>query len=592
MKTLLRLFGLLASLYITWVSGEPWPYPMDKTIIGDLVFLGYDGRKSPITFETMGWTSDILEDAFDRYKSILMDPRSHMEYEMNVTAPEKLMDGANRIDKVVVYVQTYDQTLDMFTSETYSLRVDSPTIVITSQTVYGAVRALETLAQSCHVLKRVSWKNRLEHHHHHHHHHHHDEHVFENVIVLNETAIYDSPRFRHRGLMVDTARHFLPIHVLKTHLDAMVMTKMNVLHWHMTDDESFPFVSEEVPGLAEAGAFGPAMQYTGDEIEDVIRYARKRGIRVIVEIDSPGHTGSFAKSHPEMMISCGKASDQKGYPSMSPAAEETYDVMWRLFREVARIFPDRALHFGGDEIDDACWKHSSKMKKAGFDTPRAVAYHVGRLMEFASTLGKVPVIWGDLFDRLMSDSHHDTMNNNSILPPTTIVQLWTWNKDLSKESDASYWLQALKRITKTHRAILSSPWYINLASKGTESWKEYWSVEPLDFEAGLDQKDMVLGGEAVAWGEHIDATNSITATWPLAAAVGERLWSPESLTDIKSAQSRIDRVHCRMLARGIQAAPVQPGECPLITTRGHDASYDDDTRAMNAVSISDRIVEQ
>jgi hexosaminidase len=150
-----------------------------------------------------------------------------------------------------------------------------------------------------------------------------------------------------------------------------------------------------------------------------------------------------------------------------------------------------------------------------------------------------------------------------------------------QKMNTTFWLEELKRITKTHRAILSSPWYINLAPLGPGSWEQYWSVEPLAFSADIDQKDRVLGGEAAAWGEHIDATNSISSTWPLAAAVGERLWSPASLTDKSSAKRRIHRVRCRMVARGIPAAPTEPSECPLIYPDEEIVQHDKD----NQVSV-------
>eukprot|EP00890_Picochlorum_soloecismus_P006762 jgi/Picsp_1/910/NSC_04395-R1_hexosaminidase b len=569
------------------VLAEPWPYPMEKTIIGHLIFLGFPekerGREfDGLEFEVKGWQSDVLEQAFERYREILTNPANHMEYEMEVQAPGKLMDVSNRIEKIVVYVQSYDQTLDIYTSETYSLRIDSPTIVITSQTVYGALRGLETLAQSCHVLTRVehdiddrtassiagedAQKNR---HHHHHHHHHHRRAVFRNVIVLNETAIYDSPRFRHRGLLIDIARHYLPVDLIKQHLDAMVMAKLNVMHIHFSDDQSFPFKGKAVPELGDSGAFSTRMQYTPEMIEEIVTYARLRGIRVVPEFDSPGHTGAFAKSHPEIMALCDGSNQQQKYPAMSPAVDKSYEILWQLFREVSTLFPDRAIHFGGDEIDDTCWLQNDAirewMRKKGFgeSTSLAFQYHISQLMAFSSSLGKVPTLWGDVFDRLMSNRDTNVLN----LPATTIIQVWKWSDNMSnrmQKINTTFWLEELKRITTTHRAILSSPWYINLAPLGSGSWEQYWSVEPLAFSADIDQKDRVLGGEAAAWGEHIDATNSISSTWPLAAAVGERLWSPASLTDKNSAKRRIHRVRCRMIARGIPAAPTEPSQCPLI----------------------------
>ena len=538
---------------------EPWPYPMDKSIVGDLLYLaGGESSQEELEFETVGWTSDVLENAFERYREILSDPTYHMEYEMNVEYPKELMDPSNMIRKVVVYVQTYDQTLDVYASESYSLTLSAPTVVIQAQTVYGAIHALETLSQSCHVLPYVEYdegsgdgankKHKKRHH----------RTSFHNVIVLNETAIYDAPRFRHRGLLLDTARHYLPPQLIKTHLDAMVMTKMNVLHWHMSDDESFPFRGEDavVQELADGGAFSSRMVYTSDVVDDIVQYARLRGIRVIVEFDTPGHTGSISKSRPEVMVDCSRSTDQQGYPSISPVHEDTYDILWRLFRDASKRFPDRAMHFGGDEIDVQCWKEDERIQEwmskqgCGDDISQVVKYYMGRIMEFAESLGKVPIVYNDLLARVTDD----------VLPPTTVVHLW------DPIGENSSWQEELEKITRTHRAILSSPFYIDHASRGVDSWKDFWSVEPIQFSesAGIDQKDRVLGGEVAAWSERIDATNSISSTWPLAAAVGERLWSPATVTDKQDAERRMFRIRCRMLARGIQASPTMPKECPLI----------------------------
>jgi hexosaminidase len=542
---------LLLLLLPVCVLGEPWPYPMEKRIIGDLLYLANPayGNHAGLSFESVGWKSDLLDQAFERYSRILSDPSMHMEYEMNVDIPEDLMDSDTRIEKVVVYVQSYDQTLDVYTSETYSLRISAPAVVIQSQTVYGAIRALETLSQSCHVIRHVKTDGYT------HHHHHHSRDGAQNVIVLNETAIYDSPRFRHRGLLIDTARHYLPLYIIKTHMDAMVMTKMNVLHWHISDDESFPYVSQSVPELANAGSFSPDMQYTDDMVEDIVQYGNARGIRVIVEFDSPGHTGAISKSHPEIMASCPHGSP----PTLSPAYNP-YDIVWRVFRDMSRVFPDRAMHFGGDEINLECWRQDetthSWMKDKGFDVTLAVEHHVKRIMEFAQAMGRIPILYNDLYNLLPKDT--------SVLPPTTVVHVWS-------PIGSDHWQQELKRVTKNHRAILSSPWYLDHATRGIDSWRDFWSIDPLEpySRSSPDQKDRVLGGEAMAWGEHVDATNAISSTWPLAAAVGERLWSPSSLQDIEDATRRMFRIRCRMIARGIDASPTQSGECPLISVENH-----------------------
>lgn len=116
-------------------------------------------------------------------------------------------------------------------------------------------------------------------------------------------------------------------------------------------------------------------------------------------------------------------------------------------------------------------------------------------------------------------------------------------------------------MTSTHRAILSAPWYLNLDGGVSGAWERYWSVEPLGFSGSVEQKSNVIGGEACVWGELVDATNAIQKTWPHAASVAERLWSDEGVRDVDDAYRRLQAFRCRLLARGIRAAPVGPGFC-------------------------------
>lgn len=111
-------------------------------------------------------------------------------------------------------------------------------------------------------------------HHHHHHHHHHKKHKHKQVVVINETNIYDKPRFVHRGLLIDTARHFLPKKIIKAQLDAMAMAKLNVLHWHIIDDQSFPYNAKGISKLSEMGAFSKSAVYTSKDVQDIVSYGK------------------------------------------------------------------------------------------------------------------------------------------------------------------------------------------------------------------------------------------------------------------------------------------------------------------------------
>ena len=512
-----------------------------------------------------------------------------------------------------VFVVSSDQSLGLQDSETYTLRVNAPTTIIHATNVFGALRAMESLFQLATEIRLSDDddnddddgdNNDLAHVHpevaealafnRHHRHHRGKWRHGSRLVIINETSVWDSPRFRHRGLLIDTARHYLPTSIIKTHLDAMEASKMNVLHWHLTDDESFPLATSQTPELARCGAFSTAATYTSDDVDEVVEYARARGIRVIPEIDTPGHVASWARAHPEIVTRCGGGSEAPRLGPLNPAENGTYTVLWQLLREVASLFPDAFMHVGGDEVEVGCWLQDPGVvawmeeQEFGRDVGKVLEYHMQRVIGLAEAAGKEAIVWQDVMDE-------EGWGVGEGLPKSTIVQVWKWSKDLvgggdkgagkssrrksrralhmasktssslyasSTQGDSSYWLSELAHVTKTHRAILSAPWYINLAPSGDASvWKSYYTVEPLDFKAGIDQKDMVIGGEACVWGEQVDETNSVSKTWPLAAAVAERLWSEEQVRDVEEAEDRLRAFRCRLLARGVEAAPLWPDYC-------------------------------
>lgn len=128
----------------------------------------------------------------------------------------------------------------------------------------------------------------------------------------------------------------------------MVYNKLNVFHWHIVDDHSFPYESLTFPELSREGAYAPNMVYTQTRIQEIIEYARLRGIRTLVEFDSPGHTRSWGISHPEILTACeGVYTDKLG--PIDPSREEAYTFMEQLLAEIVRVFPDEYVHLGGDE---------------------------------------------------------------------------------------------------------------------------------------------------------------------------------------------------------------------------------------------------
>ena len=389
-----------------------------------------------------------------------------------------------------------------------------------STTVFGIIRALETLGQ----LLEFGWMNNSN-----------------AVFVVRDLplSIVDKPAFPYRGLMIDTARHYLPMELILDNLDAMAMNKMNVLHWHISDSQSFPYSSKSLPELAEQGAYHPKRIYTSQDVQTVVQEAYLRGIRVIPEIDMPGHTNAIAASHPEIMSHCPDPSEP-----MNPTVPETYQFISDIYQDLDENFPDEMVHLGGDEVQlsEACWLTDPSIAKwmenhgMGNRTVELYEYFEIHLLESISGLHKTPIVWQEVF------------NLNLTIPKNTIIDVW-------KGFDR-YTIQ--NATNQGHRVILSGCWYLDHLD---QTWQKFYECDPLNFTSA--NKELMIGGHASMWGEHCDASNFVSRVWPRASSAAERLW--HGTKDKKAADSVAQRIHnfrCRMLRMGFAAGPTGPGVCP------------------------------
>ncbi|XP_010723871.1 beta-hexosaminidase subunit beta [Meleagris gallopavo] len=327
----------------------------------------------------------------------------------------------------------------------------------------------------------------------------------------------------------------------------MAFNKFNVLHWHIVDDQSFPYQSVSFPELSNKGAYSYNHVYTPTDVRLVIEYARLRGIRVIPEFDTPGHTQSWGKGQKDLLTPCYSGEQPSGsFGPVNPILNSTYDFMATLFKEISSVFPDAYIHLGGDEVSFNCWESNPEvkdfMKKQGFgiDYAKLESYYVQKILDIVSSYNKGYVVWQEVFD------------NNAELKPDTVVEVWMANN----------YAHELSRVTRAgYTAILAAPWYLDYISYG-QDWTKYYRVEPLNFPGSEKQKRLLIGGEACLWGEYVDATNLTPRLWPRASAVGERLWSSKNVTNLQDAYRRLSNHRCRMLSRGIAAEPLFVGYCP------------------------------
>lgn len=406
-------------------------------------------------------------------------------------------------------------------AENYTLNIALPKAVLSASSGVGVLRGLETF---CQMVQQDSYQGPLS--------------------VL-EAKITDYPRFGFRGLLVDTSRHFLPLDVLRQHVDAMLYNKMNVLHWHIVDGNSFPYQSKVFPKLSQTAAYTDREVYTIEDIQDFVEFSRLRGVRVLPEFDTPGHVfPSWGHGYPEVVTKCADGSTGP----LRVDLNSTYDFLTKLFSEIGQVFPDSYLHLGGDEVDFGCWKSNPDvaafMQAHGFDGAGLENYYEGRLLDLVGKLGKSYVVWQEIF------------NNGVHVKPDTVIDVW-------KGFDQKTLAQAT---AQNFTVIVSGGWYLDDgdgACCAFDGWK-FYAQDPANFDGGAqaEASGRLLGGKACMWGEHVDATNSISRIWPRASTVGERLWSDASAKDVPSATPRLKSFRCSLVNRGISAEPVDPGFCP------------------------------
>uniref|UniRef100_A0A8R7K4Z0 beta-N-acetylhexosaminidase n=1 Tax=Triticum urartu TaxID=4572 RepID=A0A8R7K4Z0_TRIUA len=269
----------------------------------------------------------ILADAFRRMVAVIQ-----LDHAINGS-----YHGLPVLAGVNVAVRSPDDELKFGVDESYKLTVPatgSPLYArIEAQTVFGAFHALETFSQLCYF-----------------------------DFVLSVTGLHwapwtivDKPRFPYRGLLIDTARHYLPVPVIKSVIDSMVYSKLNVLHWHIVDEQSFPLEIPSYPKLSN-GAYSYSEKYTINDAIDIVQYAEKRGVNVLAEIDVPGHAGSWGV----------------GYPSLWPSAtcqqpldvsnDFTFKVIDGILSDFSKVFKFKFVHLGGDEVDTSCWTTTPRIK--------------------------------------------------------------------------------------------------------------------------------------------------------------------------------------------------------------------------------------
>jgi hexosaminidase len=345
-------------------------------------------------------------------------------------------------------------------------------------------------------------------------------------FAASSVAIQDKPRFPWRGLMIDVSRHFIPLDVLKRNLDGLEAVKMNVFHWHLSENQGFRAESKKFPRLHTLGSDG--LYYTQDEIRDLIAYARDRGIRVVPEFDMPGHSTAWFVGHPELASGPGPYEIERRWgvfdPAMDPTNEKTYKFLDDFIAEMTKLFPDHYFHIGGDEVNGKEWDANLKVqefkKSHNLATNEALqAYFSERIQAIVTKHGKAVIGWDEVFI--------------PGVPKDIVIQSWRGQESLARAAGEGY------------HGILSNGYYLDLGWSAAR----HYAVDPMSGSAATltpEQQQLILGGESCMWTEYVNAENIDSRIWPRNAAIAERLWSPQSVTEVASMYARLHAVSAQL----------------------------------------------
>ncbi|OAE35459.1 hypothetical protein AXG93_2587s1750 [Marchantia polymorpha subsp. ruderalis] len=448
--------------------------------------------------------SHVLEESFERYIAHIF---VHLTEKDVVSKIKRRKWGGETLQKLVVNVVSDDETLQLGTDESYTLQV--PAEGKTSEAYLELTRVRQ-------IDKKSS--------------------------VLFSAGCNGIWGVAGPG---DTSRHYLPVETIKKIIDSMAFAKLNVLHWHIVDTQSFPLEIPSYPDLWK-GAYSKAERYTMDDARNIVEYARRRGINIMPELDSPGHAASWGVGYPKLWPS------RDCQQPLDISSKLTFEVIAGILADFRNVFPFKLMHLGGDEVDTSCWNNTPHvndwLEKRNLSAHDGYASFVLEVQKLAIALDWAPVNWEEPFNEF-----------GNLLHPDTVVHEWLSN-DLVP-----------KIIATGRQCIVSNQdvWYLDHLDV---PWELFYLNEPLTDLNSAEQQRLVIGGEVCMWGETADPSDIEATIWPRAAAAAERLWSPvHSANSTATARARLSRFRCLLNERGVGAGPVrnyyaregpyEPGSC-------------------------------
>ncbi|XP_015108847.1 chitooligosaccharidolytic beta-N-acetylglucosaminidase isoform X2 [Diachasma alloeum] len=464
-------------------------------------------------------------------------------------------DGVGSSVTVHIEVESGSLGLDWNTREDYTLRIASKgteaDVIITAHTVYGARHALEALSQLIAPIVKSSIKRGL--------------------VIVNKADIEDKPVFKHRGLMIDTGRNYLPVTAILRTIDGLAATKMNVLHWHATDSQSFPLQIKSRPLMSRYGAYSPGMIYTPEDVGRIKNYAKYRGVRVILEMDSPAHaatgwewgeTAGLGK-----LAVCVEQQPWRNFcvqppcGQLNPVNPHVFDILRDVYREFFSILGnDSVLHVGGDELWLPCWNSTEEivenMQGRGW----------GRTPEdFLKLWGEFHIKQLKVISDLKEKDDSVIIWSSGLTEPNVIEQFLDKNRFIIQT-----WVPAASTVPEEllkrgYKLIISTKdaWYLDHGFWGSTKYHSWRDV----YENRIPREETVLGGEVCMWGEYVNQGGLDSRIWPRAAAAGERLWTDSATLKTVDVEPRLQAHRERLESRNVKADAISPAWCAQHATK-------------------------
>jgi len=545
--------------------GLVWPQPENMEHSQDLVhFLPQDVEFVSVTGgvdveNLVGKFSEIFEEYLfkksPQYENYKVDPFSGKPF----ISDSKIQISVAVSDEDVSLVHGTDESYKLEISKSAKNPGDHIDVRVTAKTYFGARHGLETLSQM------IAYDD-----------------LTDTLMIYVSATVIDKPAFPHRGVLLDTARNYMSVAVIKEVISGLSYDKLNVFHWHITDTHSFPFWSKSIPQLAMYGAYSPRKVYTPQDIQDIVEYAKVRGVRVLPEFDAPAHVGNgWQYSEKEglgKLAVCVNQEPWQKYCVEPPCGQfnvvndNLYPELGKLYKDFYDLFQTDMFHMGGDEVNLNCWNTSTEI--------RGYLESQGKTGTEDDLVG----LWNDFQYRAAEEVYSAWDSRPPIILWTSrltekgevekylskddyIIQIWTGGED-SVISEL---------INKGYRVIFSNSdaWYLDCGYSAWvgagnnwcspyKGWQKVYDNSPRaiyrDQGGNSENEDLILGGEAAMWSEQVDGAAVMHKLWPRLSALAERLWSdPE--TSWKQAEIRMMSHREDLVERGIGADALQPLWC-------------------------------